>query len=165
MMYTANQIASWFLAYTDTHAGDTISPMKLQKLIYYAQAFHLVQFDKPLFNDKIEAWMHGPTVPSIYERFDNEDRSGIPYNKLFDPKYPYPDVPEETAEFLEDILFRFGEHSAWFLETLSRQELPWIEARNGIASCKKCNAEITHASMKKFYSKMKYAKKPKKAKY
>lgn len=129
-MYTANQIASWFLASLDTNAGDTISPMKLQKLIYYAQAWHLVRFDGPLFNDKIEAWLHGPTVPAVYERFGNAYREAIPYEKLSGKKHRYPRMPIELEDFLEEILNTYGEHSAWYLEQLVKKELPWRKARS-----------------------------------
>ncbi len=114
MVYTANQIASWFLASLDTNAGDTISPLKLQKLIYYAQAWHLVHFDKTLFKDKIEAWSHGPVVPAIYERFDNECRESISFEKRYDKRHKYPKMPIELDDFLEEIHVKYGEHSAWY---------------------------------------------------
>ncbi|MDR1179204.1 MAG: SocA family protein [Spirochaetales bacterium] len=43
--------------------------MKLQKLIYFCQGFHLAFFDSPLFDEDIQAWSHGPVCPSLYHRF------------------------------------------------------------------------------------------------
>ena len=159
MIYTANQIATWFLASLETNAGDTISPMKLQKLLYYAQAWHLVKFDKPLFKDKIEAWLHGPTVPAVYERFDNAYRDSIPFEKMFRKEYDYPRLPIELEDFLGEIFFKFGEHSAWYLETLSKKELPWRKARNGTPMLSQCHNEITQESMKCYYSSIHNGKK------
>ncbi|WP_341837770.1 type II toxin-antitoxin system antitoxin SocA domain-containing protein [Chitinophaga pollutisoli] len=153
-MYTANQIASWFLMHLNTEAGDTISPMKLQKLIYYAQAWHLALYDKPLFEDRIEAWGHGPTVPAVYKRFKDEFRDGIPFDELYNSEYDCPKFTIELEDFLKDIQFRYGEHSAGFLETLVCREVPWRKARrnarNNIPDYSL--AEITQESMKAYYT-------------
>ena len=49
-----------------------MSAMKLQKLIYYSQAWSLVWDDEPLFPERIEAWINGPVVPELYERHKGE---------------------------------------------------------------------------------------------
>lgn len=151
-MYTANQIASWFLVKLNTNAGDTISPLKLQKLVYYAQAWHLVVFDKPLFEDVIEAWTHGPTVPSIYERFNHAHRESIPRDNLFGDGHDCPDFSFDTVEFLEDIRFKYGEHSAGYLEAQVCKEAPWRKARSMKKVGKPSKVEITQESMKNYYS-------------
>ena len=51
-MFKANQIADWFLSRTDMQSGDTISHLKLQKLVYYVQAWHYTIFNEPLFEEK-----------------------------------------------------------------------------------------------------------------
>ena len=56
-------VAQYFLAKADEDAGDLMSNLKLQKLVYYAQGFALVLLEKPLFPERIEAWIHGPVVP------------------------------------------------------------------------------------------------------
>ncbi|WP_298708331.1 type II toxin-antitoxin system antitoxin SocA domain-containing protein [Chitinophaga sp.] len=164
-MYTANQIASWFLMHLDADAGDTISPMKLQKLIYYAQAWHLVMYDEPLFEDRIEAWGHGPTVPSVYKRFKDEFREGIPFEALYNEEYDCPKLSIELEDFLKDIQFRYGEHSARFLENLVCRELPWRKARRNAAGAipDYSLAEITRESMKAYYSNLKYGQQPRTA--
>lgn len=67
--YTANDIANWFLVTIDREAGETLSHLKLQKLVYYAQVWSLALFDKPLFDEDFEAWTYGPALPSLYQRF------------------------------------------------------------------------------------------------
>ncbi len=49
-----------------TPSGRTLSTVKLQKLVYYSQAWHLVWEDRPLFPERIEAWANGPVVPDLY---------------------------------------------------------------------------------------------------
>ena len=48
---------------------DSMSHKKLQKLCYYAQAWYVTIKNKPLFEDDIEAWVHGPVVPSLYSQY------------------------------------------------------------------------------------------------
>ena len=66
---SSKQVADWILSKVNKSAGDTLSPLKLQKLLYYCQAWHYTIFNKELFDEKIEAWAHGPVVPSQYKRF------------------------------------------------------------------------------------------------
>ena len=89
-MPSAVDVARYFLAQSDDDAGDIISNLKLQKLLYYAQGVTLALTGKPLFSDPIEAWQHGPVVPSVYRLykvaaghpnligFDFENHSGSP---------------------------------------------------------------------------------------
>ena len=69
-MLTCHDVANYFLALVDEDAGDTISNMKLQKLVYYAQGFYLALYGKPLFPERIEAWDQGPVIPELYRRFE-----------------------------------------------------------------------------------------------
>lgn len=72
-MHTALEVANWFLNYNDekmySDGADYISNLKLQKLLYYAQGTFLAITNSPLFGDAIEAWMHGPVVPSVYHAY------------------------------------------------------------------------------------------------
>lgn len=102
------------------NGGELISNMKLQKLLYYMQGFHLAYFNTPLFDEEIEAWMYGPVVPSMYRYFqDNEDK-GIPYNDQFITL----DSPEEERLF-NDVFRVYGQYSAIGLMNLTHNEIPW----------------------------------------
>src|SRR5262249_2897191 len=65
----ANDIAEWFVRYSADELGTPVDPMSLEKLIYYAQAFHLVLKDEALFPDEIQAWKLGPVIPGVYKRY------------------------------------------------------------------------------------------------
>ena len=69
VMLNCDDVAKYFLSLSDDSSGDYISNLKLQKLLYYAQGFHLAIFNKPLFNEPIEAWAHGPVVGSSYRKY------------------------------------------------------------------------------------------------
>lgn len=69
MAYNALDVARKVIAATNEAVGDSITNLKLQKLLYYLQGHWLATFDGPLFGDKIEAWRYGPVVPSVYSHF------------------------------------------------------------------------------------------------
>lgn len=149
-MFKAKQIADWILSQVNVEAGDNMSPLKLQKLLYYCQAWHLAIYDKPLFNEDIEAWAHGPVVPSQYRRF-----SSVMMNEIIDIRnldITVPSLPQETEELLKEIMDIYGEHTAFYLEQLTHSERPWKETRGDLASYAASNRKIPHNLMKEYYS-------------
>ncbi len=152
-MNTSHQIADWILNKVDTKAGDTISPLKLQKLLYYCQAWHLTIFGNVLFDEKIEAWAHGPVIPSQYARFAYLQRhEQIKTDKI---NIDALKLDAKTESLLKEVLSIYGEHSASYLEALTHRENPWKEARKGIEPWAISTEEITHESMIRFYSSLK----------
>jgi uncharacterized phage-associated protein len=123
-MIRATDAARYFLSLSDEDAGDTISNLKLQKLLYYAQGFHLALFDAPLFGDRIEAWTHGPVVPSVYHDYKAHGSGAIPIPGDFDPL----SVDEQTRELLDEVNDVYGQYSAWKLRNMTHVESPWCDA-------------------------------------
>jgi uncharacterized phage-associated protein len=137
----AQGVADYFLANVDEDAGDNLSNLKLQKLLYYAQGLHVAMHDgDPLFSETIFAWEHGPVVESIYFRYKTYGWQGINRPALFD----IDEYPPENRELL-DVVFRvYGQFSAKRLELMTHGEPPWVNTpRNG---------EITLASLRAFFS-------------
>ena len=150
-MYTAEQIADWILGKVDTEKGDTISPLKLQKLLYYCQAWTYTIFNEKLFDEKIEAWAHGPVVPSQYKRF----KDTIAYSNIDITKTCIKTVvlrDKKIEDLLNEVMDIYGEHSASYLENLSHSEKPWKETRGNLPSHERCNKEIRLNVMKEYYS-------------
>ncbi|MDR0853954.1 MAG: DUF4065 domain-containing protein [Clostridiales Family XIII bacterium] len=130
--YSADQIANWFLAYNRqfeaSFDGELLSNMKLQKLLYYAQGSFLALEGYPLFRDKIEAWMHGPVVPSVYHRFSSIGSNGI---DISENGVEIPDLSDGETEILERDFEVFGRYSAWELRNMTHDETPWKETASG----------------------------------
>jgi uncharacterized phage-associated protein len=121
-MLTGRQIGDYFLAQQDEECGDLISNLKLQKLVYYAQGFHLAMHDgEPLFSEKIEAWMHGPVAPDLYHAFKEHGSSAIPAPTEFDVASYSPEI----RELLEEVYTVFGQFSGWKLRNMTHDEPPW----------------------------------------
>ncbi|WP_343671532.1 type II toxin-antitoxin system antitoxin SocA domain-containing protein [Chitinophaga sp.] len=153
MIYNVKVIANWFLTRMVTDAGDTMSHLKLQKLLYYAQAWHLAFYNKPLFKEKIEPWSKGPVVPCIYDKFkDLPFESAInPFKDYFDIKDP--DFSDEARHVLEQVHTTYGEHSAGYLQELACREFPYRNARKGLGFHEISHGEISHKVMTNYYRK------------
>lgn len=134
-MYSAEYISEWFLARNRQDiingSDESISNLKLQKLLYYAQGCVLALTGKPLFEDEIQAWTHGPVVPNIYRKYKENGSCGINYDGCFD----YKKIDKATESILEEVYEEFGQFSAWKLRNMTHEEKPWQEtAKNGVIS-------------------------------
>jgi len=126
-MLTPMQIARYFLALTDEDAGDSITNMKIQKLVYYAQGFHLAIYDKPLFLEPIEAWTHGPVIPILYHAFKQHGPESIPTPTDLD----FSDYDDQIKDLLNEVYKVYGQFSAWKLRNMTHEEMPWVNATQG----------------------------------
>jgi uncharacterized phage-associated protein len=126
-----------------------ITNKKLQKLLYYSQAWNVVVNDSPLFKDKIEAWVHGPAVKSIYlayKQFGYEPISKKVNEEDVDK------ISSDIKNFLDRIWKIYGKFDAHYLELLTHNEKPWQEAREGLNSSETSDREISLSTMKNYYS-------------
>jgi uncharacterized phage-associated protein len=148
--YPATQISDWILSKYNPDAGDSITPLKLQKLLYYCQAWHYTIFNEPLFKDSIEAWTHGPVVPSQFKRFahlrmcDNILATPIHIEKV--------NLEKDTEELLNEVINMYGQHTAYYLEQLTHTERPWKETRGDLDYSAASSKVITLELMKEYYS-------------
>jgi uncharacterized phage-associated protein len=122
-MATVSDVAAFFVQ-RGTEAEDTgMSNLKLQKLIYYAQGYHLAMFDEPLFPEAIEAWPHGPVCPEIYHQYKHNGRGPIEDAVAVTPDaFQAPQI-----DLLEEVYEVFGQFSAWKLRDMTHEESPWKE--------------------------------------
>ena len=140
-------VANYFLYRIDREVGDTISPLKLQKLVYYAQAWSLALKDKSIFAEEIEAWVHGPVVYEVWNTFKKYKHNAIP-----EPEQTLPEFTDEQQEILDEVWDVYGELSARRLEDLTHAELPWRIARQGLDSGEKSRSVIEWEDMKSYYA-------------
>ncbi|MGA7523209.1 MAG: type II toxin-antitoxin system antitoxin SocA domain-containing protein [Acidobacteriaceae bacterium] len=141
--YTVEQVADAII-HLCRERNIEITNLKLQKLLYYAQVWHLVFSDEPLFDAELEAWVHGPVVPRVFRRF-KEYR----WNAITAPVDPAPD--EKLIAYLGEVLNTYGCLSGSQLERLTHREGPWRDARAGVAADESSNEVITHESIKRYY--------------
>lgn len=141
-------VADYFLAFAN-ESGDLVTNLKLQKLVYYAQAWYLANKGKPLFADDFQAWVHGPVLPSLYTKYKNYGFSPIqtPINLSEVEKK----LPNEVVSFLNEVAKVYMPRGAYELEMMTHREAPWIAARGNIEPDALCHNKISKESMKIFY--------------
>ena len=123
-----------------------MSAMKLQKLVYYAQAWALVWTGEPLFGERIEAWAKGPVVRDLYA--NHRGRFEV-------DRWPWGDpgaLDERATRVVDAVLDYYGSYDADFLSDLTHRERPWREARSGVAERERSRQEITPAMMRAYYA-------------
>jgi uncharacterized phage-associated protein len=145
--YSASQIANWILGAIDRTSGDSITHLKLQKLIYYAQAWSLALPNRScaLFDEEMQAWAHGPVAESVFQEYRGSGWDALPAPD------EVPDIAEADEDHLKEILAIFGEYSAKHLERMTHNEEPWLQARGDLSPEARSNAIIPKEYMADFY--------------
>jgi uncharacterized phage-associated protein len=123
-----------------------ISAMKLQKLVYYCQAWSLVWDEEQLFREKIEAWANGPVVPELYDWH----RGKYTINSI--RRGDEDNLEAYQKETIDAVLKFYGNKSPQWLSDLTHNEDPWRNARKGIPEGERGNTEISLASIEEYYS-------------
>lgn len=121
-MYKAIDVANTILKIGCEH-NISISNMKLQKLLYYAQGWFLAVNDEPLFEEDFKRWAFGPVCPPVYNKFKKYEANPIP---CLSPKGGIIE-DESVNKFLRKIVGSYGKHSAVQLSEISHTEKPWLE--------------------------------------
>ena len=123
-MAMALEVARYIL-YTAYKFGDSITNLKLQKLLYYVQADYLVNHNgRPLFAENIEAWQYGPVIREVYNVYKCFGRTPINDECLTEQF----ELTSEEKEAIEDSLEQYMSYSAYELVSNIHQEQPWIDA-------------------------------------
>jgi uncharacterized phage-associated protein len=138
-MTTACDVAAYILT-----KSRPMTAWKLQKLVYYSQAWSLVWDERPLFSDRIEAWANGPVCPALYDRhrgrFMVAEIDGDP-NRL-----------DTTAkETVDAVLAYYGDKHPQWLSDLTHAEAPWRDVRGALPPGALCHAKITQEAMAAYY--------------
>ena len=141
---TADQVADYIIWRTHD-AGDTLTNLKLQKLLYYAQAWYLALNGMRLFDDTFKAWVHGPVNLTTYHRFKE-----LGWAPILDDIHK-PDLDFELQGHIDNALEVYSGFSAYQLELLTHRERPWIEARGSLAPDERCKEDIKDESMIAYY--------------
>ncbi|ARF70589.1 hypothetical protein B7C51_20595 [Paenibacillus larvae subsp. pulvifaciens] len=144
---TVFDVAKYFLCKVDRQSGETITHLKLQKLVYYAQAWHLALYDEPLVDANFQAWAHGPVNCDIYNEYKDYKWNPIEEPSDFDPTI----ISNHQKEHLDEVWDVFGKYEAKYLEDLTHQEAPWKEARGNLPPGAACTTVISDERMKQFY--------------
>ncbi|MBM7770146.1 putative phage-associated protein [Actinokineospora baliensis] len=124
------------------------SPMKLQKLLYYTQGWHLGRTGEPLFPNRIEAWTAGPVVPEVYHRHEGtrevEGWPGGDGGRL----------SAADADLVATVVDRYGCFDRHQLSAMTHEEEPWRSARGDLPDSAPSSARVSEAVMARFFGRM-----------
>jgi len=135
------------------------SQLKLQKLVYYSEGWHLAYFEQSIIPEDFEAWVHGPAIRELWDHYKGRgtmlteyyikperiDKIRSYFNHVLNP---------QQIEMLNDVIKEYGDKSAYHLEALTHGEKPWKEARKGYSHSQRSEVVISKKTMKTFYQEL-----------
>lgn len=126
----AIQVAKYILNLINEDYGETISNLKLQKILYYIQGYFLAYFDKPLFEDKIVAWAYGPVVPSVYNEYKQYGNNSLPVHEITQEEYYLfiNSLSKNELNLIQQVFETYIDYSAYNLVNMTHSETPWNSA-------------------------------------
>lgn len=143
--YSFFDIANYFLCKAKK-TGTPVTNLKLQKLVYYAQAWHLAMHDEPLMKGaEFQAWIHGPVIRDLWDKYKTYGYKPI------DEQVTCPELDTRTAQFLEEVIQAYFDKDAYIMELMTHEEAPWVQARKGYAIDERCSNTISEEAMKSFF--------------
>lgn len=143
-------IADYFIAKNNLeHKG--LSNKKLQKLLYYSQAWYLVFKNQKMFSDDIEAWIHGPAISFVYAKFKQFGANDI--NIEVDTN-EFKSLSTDEKALLDAVWSVYGKYDGNYLEVLTHSEEPWLEARKELSPIESSNKIIDTALMRSYYARL-----------
>ncbi|MDR3165642.1 MAG: DUF4065 domain-containing protein [Synergistaceae bacterium] len=122
-------------------AQPDITPLKLQKLLYYCQGYSLGMFGELLFGNDIQAWNHGPVIPEVYDKYGQYKSSAI-FLRNEDP-----DIDDRAKQIARIVMQDKGRFAPWALSDMTHKEQPWRESY--VSGCKN---QIPAKAMREFFS-------------
>ena len=138
-IYEAIVIAKWII--NKIHP----EPLKLQKLLYLAQGYSYAFYDRPLFKDELEGWVHGPVVREVYNVFKDYQ-----YNRI-NIDFKIDEIDKEAEDVLNYVINNFSKYDAKYLEELSHGQEPWILSRKGLDPDERSDKTITKESISEYF--------------
>lgn len=153
-MYSVNLISDYVVfKLSSDQDQQSVTNLKLQKLLYYIQAWNLAFRGEKLFDTDFQAWVHGPVCREIYNRY-KETKGIYSFIGLTDIIYAeqFNTIKEEDLQHINTVLETYAPFSATELEIMTHREQPWISARKGFSTFQRCENIIDTDLMKSYYA-------------
>lgn len=130
---------------------EEVTPLALQKMLYYIQGIYMIKYDTPIFEEECQAWAHGPVYRDVYEVFKS-----FKYNPIDDTRFAmlqnrFNELSDKEKNIIDMVVDSFGMYSGKILEKITHLETPWIEARAYCLPDEVSNEIITKDSIKEYF--------------
>lgn len=147
MSYKVLDVCKYVIDYSNEKEYG-ISNLKLQKILYFIQAYFLIkQPSRCCFDDKIEAWNFGPVVPNAYREYKQFGSSDIPTIINFEKSDSNGCITGDDKNLIKTVIDKFADYSATDLVGLTHHQSPWIDAY-----IPHMNREITPEAIKEYFN-------------
>ena len=138
------------ISYIFEKSGE-ITPLALQKILYYIQGIFMVNYGRPLFCEECQAWVHGPVYEEVYNMF-----KGFKYNPIDDKRFVifrdrFQMLTDEEKDVIDIVLNSFGMYSGKTLERITHKEDPWCNAYDDNNIGRYTNEVITKDSIRCYF--------------
>jgi uncharacterized phage-associated protein len=138
----------WLAANECENDPDFLTPLKLQKLLYFAQGWALAEWGRPLFAEPIEAWRDGPVVPSIYQRYKSLGRRPILRHPATQPAH----LNQTERALVRSVWNAYKRHSGWALRDLTHAEPPYVNTYKPVGPDGRCRRVISRESIRREFA-------------
>lgn len=131
---------------------EEITPLALQKILYFIQGIHMTLYGKPMYTEDCEAWVHGPVYPKVYNLFRD-----FKYNPIEDTRFAIfygrsKELNSDEKKVIDLVVKTFGKYSGKTLEIITHKEKPWIDAREGYGKVDIAEVVIPQEEMKAYFT-------------
>lgn len=140
--YSALDVAKYIVNDVN-NSGKRITHLQIQKILYYIQAKFLIEENRALFEEPIEAWRHGPVIPKVYSYYKRYMSIGI-----VDTARPNVEFTERERRLIKHVINKYGSIDGWELVKQTHEENPWLSVyNNGVGR----NREIPLVSIRTYF--------------
>lgn len=157
---------SEYLIYRSNFQKIPFTPLKLQKILYFLQAWHLVYFDKhPFFNEVPEAWANGPVYRVVYNKYKKKwlknDPILVSYKSENELTKKVKDLEKglkitaQQKKLMELVLNTYLRYTPEKLIIVTHLDEPYIHARKGYDTFDACEVQINLDEVFNYYNKKK----------
>ena len=144
-IYKAKEIASFYIQLLNSIPDNYIDNLKLNKILFFAQAWSLVKTGQPIFEDEIQAWDYGPVVPDVYRIYKCCGKSPI---EEAEESFDESNLDSDELNLLIDVYRNYGIYTGWALKDITHEKgSPWFQVYE-----KGKNRPIPQDMMKAYYS-------------
>lgn len=132
--------------------AEEVTPLALQKMLYFIQGIYMVLFGPELFSEDCEAWAHGPVFRDVYDVFKN-----FKFNPIDDTRFSmfqnrFSELSDNVKQVINLVVDSFGMYSGKTLERITHGEAPWKDARSNCLPDEPSNEVITKEAIKQYFS-------------
>lgn len=130
---------------------EDITPLALQKALYYIQGFYYAFNKTFLFSQDCEAWVHGPVYKNVYYKYRDYKFDLIESNTEIDKSM----FSTEETEVIDSVAKYVCCYSGKVLENFTHLESPWLSARGNLLKLNPSSEIITKENIGQYFENIK----------